>query len=100
VSDSQHDKGLTPAPASDEEVRAGIGFLQAAIEGLLRGYTRSFSLVEIDEEGRARRSMITLDGAHLDKLADVLHQQSVVASHVSARWQGNAPPNSRSYRQH
>lgn len=94
----QQKDGLTCSPDTQDQMAAGIDYLHKAIEALATGMVRSFSLIEIDGEGLARKSMVTLDGAHLEKLADSLHQQSVLVSRVAARWQGNAPPASRSNR--
>lgn len=100
MTDSQHDNGSTKRPDAGGQLEAGLEYLHKAFESLASGATTSFSLVEIDGEGRTRQSMVTLDGTHLDKLAAVLQQQSVIASHVAGRWQGNAPATARSNRWH
>ena len=83
-----------------EKVQAGVDILRVAIECLARGVTRSFSLTEVDERGRTRKTLVTTDGAHLGALADAVLDQSKVAFKMDSMWQGNAPIQSRSFRQH
>jgi hypothetical protein len=87
-------------PATCEQLEQGLMYLQQALEALAGGATRCFALVEIDAAGVVRKSVMSLDGENLDKLAAVLQQQSVLVSHVAGRFQGNAPAASRTNSTH
>src|SRR5262245_27827817 len=100
VSDSQQEDGSTGVPATCVQLEAGLGFLQEALKSVAAGVTRSFALVEIDAEGRPRKSTMSVDAENLDKLAAVLQEQSVFVSHLASLSQGNAPPASRSNSTH
>lgn len=96
----QQKDGSTGVPATCEQLAAGLGFLQEALKAVASGVTRSFALVEIDSEGRPRKSTMSVDGLNLDALAAVLQEQSVFLTRVAAFQQGNAPPASRSNSTH
>jgi hypothetical protein len=98
VDDSQQEGGPTGVPATCEQLELGLRYLHEAMAALAGGATRSFSLVEIDGNGVIRKSVMSLDGERLDKLAAVLQEQSVLVSHCAGRFQGNAPAASRSNR--
>jgi hypothetical protein len=77
-----------------------ISTLNDAISNVVSGETHSLSVVEIVGAARkTRRALITISSEGLDQIADALLEQSKLARHAAASWEG-MPFVSRSYLEH
>lgn len=74
--------------------------LRIAMDFVALGVTRSLSVVEINGEATVRETLVTIDGSHLDILAERLAKQSKAASELATIWEGNCPVQSRSLSKH
>lgn len=81
-----------------EEQAEALRLLQRAIDSFAAGSCIGFLLLEVDEKGRTRTSTSSLNGEHLDKLADAAGEQRLELFHLAALWEGNAPLEARSIR--
>lgn len=81
----------------DPKRAAAVRVLAAAMEAIAKGVTSGFALVEISQRGNTRDTVLTLDGAHLAKLAEGVAAQQEAIANLATLWEGNAPAASRTF---